>query len=1158
MMYWDADITGGGGIQRLSYVDSDNMYIVYNDQVEYTPILPTFGEMKEGLLTNYWPQTDYSIIDGTAGSEQIDRKTEIGMGRFRSIPRFLWKRVPARYADMLRRAALSWQDEIAKRTYIVNDQDGHILRYRAKDGTFFNYPSKLWPESAAGRRGNVVFAIGGNNQQEAAPPGLDQSGTESELNTTQFSMLGAGENPALLCHEGIMMYDLNYIAFQLRLLADHPDLEPRNYDQIRDYLVGVARGQLKVNVTGEELNGEWADTIAEAVYSDTISVVGDLSVRNIVDEEGTRPFGPRCSGLITQLDKYMYYGGGALKWDHEVSCPCNPIGKCRELKYSNFYPEYDPNTGGYIARYYNDFYVFNTDTRSWKQLADLPYPLYGATMLTAPDKTKLYVIGGYTGNDLKGASARIWIYDIENDSWSEMLTLPRNYEGRALPVVAWLDDYRMMIMFGVKAEKHHMLNKYIRIPMPDAWLIDTVNQTMYKMFENQSKMSMILESMTDTNGYMHMLDYSRLWFSNIYDKTVMENAIKQATHADNNQQIAEGDQTETFDDNTYPVEQPPNTDNIIVWNTIDPVDGTLNWVSRIEVPDTLAPNLTPDNVIKDFVDPRGDLWMVVNQLVVRSLGVDEEVAEGAVVSGSGTRRTVTSYNMYFYRVAKNDPWNYLMMLLPVDVPLDAGVRLVGYDGKRYLYCIWNEFNIWQLDLETAIFNPNGEYWRRMPPYPDLAEMGLWSDDDKSTTDYQEAVKSEPYGDEILFYHADGLVLRFDPYNYVWRIDRYPTEHDYDMVVVKDGEELYYYAPGHTYGTLIGLQHRQEDKFYFDAELLEIPEETEIPVFDAIIEDMSGCLSSMNAGNKGPPPYDMCIAAGCNPILAERVSSTGEMPSALWSTLKKIAADRRSTVMRNRILSFNKNNHMMRAWVKKHGTLDLWMEFDSYYPAYQVDLSVDYDTMHDQAGKYNFTCWTDEGVQTGTGTAVQEDTGYDWDPFARTYRKMVELPGSPGEYTYIETERPGYYVRFPLPPTSAIRKLHLEFEPTAYEWNYISRLNHVYVRHDSDSLLFEDDDGPIQVVYIEPFDEVESDIYLVRAVNNHPSEPAHNVKVQLVYNYRVLLSPDNIEWKRATLDDPLTIALSLDPGQTVEFYLKALSYFDKSNLDMVIRAEYPPN
>jgi hypothetical protein len=78
------------------------------------------------------------------------------------------------------------------------------------------------------------------------------------------------------------------------------------------------------------------------------------------------------------------------------------------------------------------------------------------------------------------------------------------------------------------------------------------------------------------------------------------------------------------------------------------------------------------------------------------------------------------------------------------------------------------------------------------------------------------------------------------------------------------------------------------------------------------------------------------------------------------------------------------------------------------------------------------------------------------------------------------------------------------------------------------------------------------------MNNHPTDAAKNVKIQLVRNYRVLLSKNNVDWKRATLEDPLLVTESLDPGQSVSFYLKALSYFDKSNLDMVIRAEFPPS
>ena len=129
MPYWDSDTVGGGGVPRLAYFDSESMYIVYDDQVDYSPLIPSVKEMQDGLLANYWPQNDFSVIDGSTGSEQEESKASIGQGRFRSIPRFLWKRIPSRYADKIRKASLAWQDETSGRTYVVNNRDGHVLRW---------------------------------------------------------------------------------------------------------------------------------------------------------------------------------------------------------------------------------------------------------------------------------------------------------------------------------------------------------------------------------------------------------------------------------------------------------------------------------------------------------------------------------------------------------------------------------------------------------------------------------------------------------------------------------------------------------------------------------------------------------------------------------------------------------------------------------------------------------------------------------------------------------------------------------------------------------------------------------------------------------------------------------------------------------------------
>lgn len=1141
MSYFDTDIIGG--VARMSYIDSGNMYVIYDDQIDYQPLLPTIKELKEGLFSNYWPQMDFSVLDGTTGSAQINSKTRLGAGRFRSIPRFLWKRVPSGYSDKLRKASIAWFDESAKRTYIVNNQDGSVLRFRSEDGTFFNYPSKIWPESVTSRRGNILFAIGGNTVA-GTPPGLNQNGTSGHyISTKQWKLLGADDKggPRLACHMGMMLYDLNYITFQLKLLQTNTNITPRNYDQIRNYLVEIARGQLNVNVTGEELSEEWISIIQNSVYSDTISVVGDLSVRNIVNETGIRPFGARVSGISASVDSYMYFGGGALKWVQTVFPPCGGDEPVDVVKYSIGFPFYNQTAQRDEIVPYNDFYRFDTDTKTWFKLANLPTNIYAGSLISNKKQDKLYLIGGFTGNDLSNPSNKIYVYNILQNAWSELISLPRNYAGGGLPLVEWLDDSRMVIMFGFKGRPYSDGKSYIRSTIPDSWIIDTTSNIMYKMFESSSKTSLMLDSIEDADGFIHMIDYSRVWFSNIYDSVGADKSTKQLTI--NNTDIGQKDSNIIFDDDSFPMDDVGLTPNTILWTVTDPTDGSVKKTISISIPKTLSNNLDPSNIIKDFVDVRGDLWLVVNQV---TQAADVDIIDSYSI-----------YNTFFYKASKYDEWNYNLSLLPIDIPVNAGAKLIGYDGIKYLYCIWNEFNIWQLDLDIAMFNPNSTYWRRMPPYPDLAEWGLWSKATYDPSKKPEYTRSMPYRDGILFFNTKGLVVRFDPLNYMWRIDKYGSEPIYNTVVVKDGEELYYYAPGYTFGNMYGLTHLQRDKFYFDAELMEKDKDINIPVFDAIIAGMSACLSKMMENQEGFPSYNMCIAAGCSPNLAEKISTSGGSPSELWDSIKALISSRRSTVKRNRILSFNRNNHLMRAWTKKHGSLDLFFEFDSYYTADKIDISVDYDTMNDQASRYNFTCWTSAGIVSGTGSPVQTETDYDWDPFSRIYRKQVELAGPPIQTTYVESERPGYLVRFNLPPSSSLNKMRVQFEPVARESNYISRVNHIYVNHVSNSIGFTSDDGPISIVYIEPFENIESDVYVVRAINNHPTKVANNVKVYLVDNYRVLLSTTGSNWIRSNMETPITIASSLNPGQDIVFYMKAVSYLDKSNLDLVIRAEYAP-
>jgi len=160
----------------------------------------------------------------------------------------------------------------------------------------------------------------------------------------------------------------------------------------------------------------------------------------------------------------------------------------------------------------------------------------------------------------------------------------------------------------------------------------------------------------------------------------------------------------------------------------------------------------------------------------------------------------------------------------------------------------------------------------------------------------------------------------------------------------------------------------------------------------------------------------------------------------------------------------------------------------------------------------------------------------------------------GDYTYIETTRPDYFIRTMVPANYTVRAVRVKFLPKPEIWNYIARINHIFIVSKEGSLELRDESGSLSVMYIEPFDTIESDIYKVYVKNSSTTDMVYSPRVFVRNNYRILLSKDLIKWDNHDVDFPLTIAYSINPGESIHFFLRAISYFDKSSMDLILTCD----
>jgi hypothetical protein len=163
----------------------------------------------------------------------------------------------------------------------------------------------------------------------------------------------------------------------------------------------------------------------------------------------------------------------------------------------------------------------------------------------------------------------------------------------------------------------------------------------------------------------------------------------------------------------------------------------------------------------------------------------------------------------FYRFSPRPDGDIDLTELPVGVPVGMEPYALGYDNKYSIIALFNKYNIWRLDLDKAIYDPNGSssYWQRLPPALNYGKHFSYG--------MRHLMKGE---NTMLFIDAYGLVLSYDLENIVWDMvrARVDTTKD-DAYVVIDNAELYYIGGSTGY---FDTTTYQGDRFIINSDICE--------------------------------------------------------------------------------------------------------------------------------------------------------------------------------------------------------------------------------------------------------------------------------------------------------------------------------------------------
>ena len=491
------------------------------------------------------------------------------------------------------------------------------------------------------------------------------------------------------------------------------------------------------------------------------------------------------------------------------------------------------------------------------------------------------------------------------------------------------------------------------------------------------------------------------------------------------------------------------------------------------------------------------------------------------------------------RYLKNIPYEYPLPISPV---------LITYDGEKYLYVIYNKYNIWRLDLKGVLQQPNGNWWFRLPPCLDCNFLG-----DSRTHDSWDSYFIKPH--YLAIVSKDGKMARMDTKTFAWFFDKavspqqpvraktnfkelQPTIFEENITKLSsvqtnkisktigneniksksatnnsflvsatglDKDEIYMVDFGSIGGKVMNIYDKQWDNFYFDTRFCRVANKL----------------------------FSKLVNQGLYPLF----------------------------IKRRRLYTINEIGHMFYSWLRIYGHFNVEYQLNDYFNVSHIRIYGDYKFL--QTATNNCEIWI-FGMKSGWKkipkdcyNIVVKETDWLWDiEYFRRYVRVKITPNGDLQYEY--TKLPNNYLEVNLKECSnllqdnePISKIRVSYKPEIEEYNYIVHINRVELLTDQDSLVAYDnpdnENQPLEIVRFQPIKTKDTHtIAYAVYVRNKSDRTIRNVKVYVYDNKFIQMkhgneNPDEENgWYRYNENNPLLLTNELNPNDLVKFYIRGIN------------------
>jgi len=1102
-------VPGNADVQ-LTYQDNSGVFPI---QGEYLPVdkatLLYKGDVSFAGLTSALPGINF------ADPSVVLNQTINAMGQpttYPVTPWFLYGQSTSTL-NIFKGAQTTLYNDKTNDLYVVY-QNGNTLKLNSADNTFFTYYTSLWEGSAFGyhKSQNIIYAFGGIRNSRAVymqdgilSPSLSFANTDGSANVEKT-------------HNGLIQFNLNINEMNINSIQSYQKTNNAtvvDYPIVRDYLVNQIRTYIEGYANNTATNS--LDAIKEQVYLSSQPIVDDLSQFDFILEDGTRP-SARAFSAYTQIGNKLYMFGG---------CECVQADSCAG---GHFQSPWDTSMPGTMSNSLRVFHgqspiyniqnearlavCFDMDAKKWTTLTPLVNWRYMASAVPSTNGLFIYIVGGYTDVNCTGISSLITIYDVANNTYENLQGVPSNYLPRALPLVRWLDDDKLLIMYGMYTYPSFNPGDgcpsytYHHLPINDAWIYDKRSNIMYKAFEDiDIKASLVAKDSfyvglpTDNKAYSLSVSPEVTPHGSLILKALEWDLVKGVI---NPLPIIPTSEILT----EYSPFATPTLQSII--EQIAVTSGSSN----ITLNDIINFSYTQTNFrfrycwVEEYGQYNHKFMFIIGEMAANT-GIThlQDVAQGYV-----------ECQLRFWYVDLDLPdANRVMHTISYSYPLPLSPVTISYDGSRYIYAIYNKYNIWRLDFKGVLNDSSGSYWYQCPPCLDCNFLGESRTNTSSTDPWNSFFTLPNY---LTLISSNGRIARMDTNTFVWYLDKssapLPPTKGAKLIAGSElsNQELYLYDLGGISGKVLNIYEQQWDNFFLD------------------MRKTSSVSTSF-------------------PSVVE---------NKLWPTFLR----------RKRMYTMNQLGHILYTWLRIDGVYDVDFQLQDFYDGSEIRIYGDYTLIQNDLNIVVQVFGVTSGWVTIPNTSystVINETGWDWDgDYTRRYVHMfIDAQGNVAhKYATLPPNYVSVNLLTGLPSQQPISNIRIYYKNTPSNSNYVSHINQVELI--SNQTIVDSYDTalgtvPLAIVHMEPLtinDEYSNQFAVY--VKNEGDNPATNVVMYafgntwIQFNLNPTLTPD--AWTIRDENNPFPVATTINPGGSVIVYIRAVNIDERPHsTDLVVRGVY---